>query len=235
MAAELKAKLLTNSPKIRWSKTVENEFIITRDIVEKFRLESFVDTFNKVFPDGAKVTDIPKLISHIDGNYYYRLFVQLLLNELPFNNKILVVDGNTCENLFYNGDIRIEGNAKVNRIYIKGNLVIDGNLIIKDKGEIIARNFDNKKQIIATEINLGIDSMILAHVKAKNINVYSEATIIGNVDTNTVNLDDSEIWGNVEANKIINNAGVIDGDVNTVKIENINDGTVTGKITYKNQ
>lgn len=212
---------------------METELTITHDIIEKFRIKCVVNTFNIVFPYGAKITDVPKLLPKI-GSYYYSLFVKWLLNQLPFNNKILIIDGNICDNLFYNGDVIVKGDIELKRAYIKGNLNVDGTLTIKHKGEVIARDFDNTKQIIANEINLCTESLILAtHIKANKIYAYNESVIAGDVNTNFIIVKGSCIWGNVDANEVINESGIIDGNVNTIKIENIDTGRIKGKITYK--
>lgn len=213
---------------------METELTITRDIIKKFRISCIVNTFNIVFPYGAKITDIPKLLPKI-GSYYYSLFVKWLLNELSFNNKTLIIDGNTCDNLFYNGDVIVKGDIELKRAYIKGNLNVDGILTIKHKGEVIARDFDNTKQITANEINLCTESMILAtHIKANKFYACNETIIDGDVNATFIIVKGGCIWGNVDANEVINESGIIDGDVNTIKIENIDTGRIKGKITYKN-
>ncbi|MBI0182104.1 hypothetical protein H3V11_11730, partial [Snodgrassella sp. W8158] len=55
-----------------------------------------------------------------------------------------------------------------------------------------------------------------------------------NVNTIKIkNINGGQIRGDVDADEIINDGGLIRGDVNTFTIENINGGRVKGKITYK--
>ena len=111
---------------------MENELIITRDIVEKYYLKSVVDTFNEVFPRGAKVTDIPKLIPELEEEYSY--FAEWLLRQVPSTDTPIVLD--TLQNsIVHNGDIIVKGDVIIDdnsefSIYIKGKIKFEGKLEI---------------------------------------------------------------------------------------------------------
>ena len=111
---------------------MENELIITRDIVEKHYLKSVVDTFNEVFPRGAKVTDIPKLIPELEEEYSY--FAEWLLRQVPPTDTPIVLD--TLQNsIVHNGDVIVKGDVIIDdnsefSIYIKGKIKFEGKLEI---------------------------------------------------------------------------------------------------------
>ena len=111
---------------------MENELIITRDIVEKYYLKSVVDTFNEVFPRGAKVTDIPKLIPELDNEYPY--FVDWLLQRVPPTDTPIVLD-TLQDSIVHNGDVIVKGDVIIDdnsefSIYIKGKIKFEGKLEI---------------------------------------------------------------------------------------------------------
>ena len=111
---------------------MENELIITREIVEKYDLKFVVDTFNEVFPHGAKISEIPKLIPELEEDYPY--FVDWLLQQVPSTDTPVVVD--TLQNsIVHNGDLIVKGDVIIDdnsefSIYIKGKIKFEGKLEI---------------------------------------------------------------------------------------------------------
>lgn len=237
----------------------KEEFIVTRKWLEKLRTsEDEIMEFEKYFPNGGTTIDVLNKFMSIDNlrfiewilsmtpsfpfakgtnaSYlidelaqYKRYYTVIqLLDKLPFNETPLVVD-NVNNYLFYDGDVYVKGNVNPQRIYVKGNLKIDGKLTVKDRQVDELR----AQQISASEINLFNHAKIYAQIKAKIVNLKVCSMISGNVEADTVKLNHSLILSNVDANEIINDGGYIWGDVNTIKIQNLNGGKVDGKITYK--
>lgn len=119
---------------------MENELIITRDIVEKYEnkfiendVRKFVvDTFNEVFPHGAKISEIPKLIPELEEDY--SSFAYWLLKQVPPTDTPLVLD-TLQDSIVHNGDIIVKGDVIIDdnsefSIYIKGKIKFEGKLEI---------------------------------------------------------------------------------------------------------
>ena len=111
---------------------MENELIITRAIVEKYYIKFVVDTFNDVFPHGAKISEIPKLIPELEEDYSY--FVDWLLQQVPPTDTPVVLD-TLQDSIVHNGDIIVKGNVIIDNnsefsIYIKGKIKFEGKLEI---------------------------------------------------------------------------------------------------------
>ncbi|WP_367481919.1 hypothetical protein ABX022_10100 [Snodgrassella alvi] len=119
---------------------MENELIITRDIVEKYEnkffenddLKLFEDAFNKVFPHGAKISEIPKLIPELEEDYSH--FVDWLLQQVPPTDTPVVVD-TLQDSIVHNGDVIVKGDVIIDdnsefSIYIKGKIKFEGKLEI---------------------------------------------------------------------------------------------------------
>jgi len=213
---------------------MKNELIITRDIVEKYE-NKFIEnddrkfviyTFNEVFPHGAKVTDIPKLIPELDDDYPY--FAEWLLKELPFNEVPLELD-TLQDGLFYNGNVHLKSHAHIpNTSLIKGELIINGKLSARDSTYLYALHIN------AYEIDIADDVEIYAQIKTNSINIRDVALIFGNTTAKVINFKGGSIRGNVDADEIINDGGLIwGGDVYTHNINIINGGIVDGFIFYK--
>ena len=193
---------------------MEKEIRITRDIVKDYEIKTVVDTFNKIFPHGAKISEITKLVPNLGVDYSY--FAEWLLEEkLTFNETILEFD-TVQNNIFHNGNVHVKSDVNLvnTQIDIMGSLKIDGKLIIGDNGSI----YSAKDYVNADEIHIPVkdvaDAAIFAHIKTKILN--SSGLIMGNVD----------------ADEVLN-GGLIRGNVNTITIENINGGLVTGNTTFK--
>ena len=110
----------------------EEEFIITRDIVEKYKFKEDVDVFNEFFPRGARVTDIPKLIPELEEDYSH--FVDWLLQQVPPTDTPLVLD-TLQDSIVHNGDVIVKGNVIIDNhsefsVYIKGQIKFEGKLEI---------------------------------------------------------------------------------------------------------
>lgn len=119
---------------------MENELIITRDIVEKYENKFIenddrkfvVDTFNEVFPHGAKTSEIPKLIPELEDDYSY--FVGWLLKQVPSTDTPVVLD-TLQDSIVHNGDVIVKGDVIIDdnsefSIYIKGKIKFEGKLEI---------------------------------------------------------------------------------------------------------
>lgn len=117
---------------------MENELIITRDIVEKYDMNFFIDnkfviyTFNEVFPHGAKISEIPKLIPELDDDYPD--FVDWLLKQVPPTDTPVVID-TLQDSIVHNGDLIVKGDVIIDdnsefSIYIKGKIKFEGKLEI---------------------------------------------------------------------------------------------------------
>ena len=111
---------------------MENELIITRDIVEKYSNKYIVDTFNEVFPHGARISEIPKLIPELEEDYSY--FVYRLLEQVPLTDTPVVVD-TLQDSIVHNGDVIVKGDVIIDdhsefSIYIKGKIKFEGKLEI---------------------------------------------------------------------------------------------------------
>lgn len=119
---------------------MENELIITRDIVEKYE-NKFIEnddrkfviyTFNEVFPHGAKISEIPKLIPELEDDYSY--FVDWLLKQVPPTDTPVVLD-TLQDSIVHNGDVIVKGDVIIDEnsefsIYIKGKIKFEGKLEI---------------------------------------------------------------------------------------------------------
>lgn len=233
----------------------EEEFIITRKWLEKLRTsEDEIMEFEKHFPNGGTTIDVLNKFMSMDNlrfiewilsmtpsfpfakgtnaSYlidelaqYKRYYtVKQLLDKLHFNETKLVVD-NVNNYLFYDGDVYVKGDVNPLIFDVKGHLEINGNLTVKDKWveELSAQ------KISANEINLLNHAKVYAHVKAKTVNLEVCSMISGNVEADTVKLNQSLVLNNVTADEIINNNSHIWGHINTKKIKNIN-GNIGGNV-----
>jgi len=119
---------------------MENELIITREIVEKYENKFIenddrkfvVDTFNEVFPHGAKISEIPKLIPELEEDY--SSFAEWLLQQVPPTDTPIVLD-TLQDSIVHNGDIIVKGDVIIDdnsefSIYIKGKIKFEGKLEI---------------------------------------------------------------------------------------------------------
>lgn len=111
---------------------MENELIITRDILEKYSDKYIVEIFNEVFPHGARISEIPKLILELETEYSY--FVDWLLRQVPPTDTPVVVD-TLQDSIVHNGDVIVKGDVIIDdhskfSIYIKGQIKFEGKLEI---------------------------------------------------------------------------------------------------------
>ena len=205
---------------------MENELIITREIVEEYYDDDIIFEFNIMFPDGAKISEIPKLIPELDDDYPY--FAEWLLKELPFNEVPLELD-TLQDGLFYNGNVHLKSHTHIpNTSLIKGELIINGKLSARDSTYIYALHIN------AYEIDIADNAGIDAQIKTNFISLRDYAELGGDVIAKVINIKGGRIGGNVDADEIINDGGLIwGGDVYTHNINNINGGKVFGGIFYK--
>ena len=219
----------------------EKQFIITEKWLEEMKAyEDDIQAFKKDFPNGGEALEVLKRCEELD----YRYFGEWLVDHLPpiyppleFNTFV--------GNLFYPGDVHIKGDVFTQRfIYIKGSLKVDGKLTVNKQQSILAAfvnadeidisgEADIHARINANSIIMSDYVLIIGDTVANSISLRDSAEILGNAEAKVINSKNSRICGSVDADEIINDGGLIDGSVNTIKIENINGGKVYGKITYK--
>ena len=207
---------------------MENELIITREIVEKYDLKFVVDTFNEVFPHGAKISEIPKLIPELEEDYPD--FAYWLLEQVPPTDITLEFD-TLQDNIFYNGPIHVKGDVNLvnTQIDIIGSLKIDGKLTIIGTGIVYA----DKGDVNADEIDISEYAYIHARIKANRIDMRGAAIISGDTKAKVVNLDGGRIYGNVDADELYNDDGYISQNAKADKVTLINGGNIGGNIAFK--
>ena len=233
----------------------ETEFLINYKWLEAQGVfDAWLEVFKTQFSDNnVKPFDVLMFCKRFN----FSVFARELISRLGFEETRLVID-HVDGNLFYNGDVHVKGDIYVSGKHfteslmcVKGTLKIDGILTAEGAGRIDA------KHIIADDINLCHDSYcfsqyisvegfvsaynlrmgwiskITGDVKVTNtIKLNEGARIYGNINTGFLKIDRGWIRGDVDAD-VVYNKGQIDGDVNTVAIDTVNGGEVTGTITYK--
>ena len=204
----------------------KEEFIVTEKWLEKIgTCEAEFQAFEQHFPNGGEALEVLKRCEELG----YRDFGEWLVDHLPPIYPPLELN-TLIDSLFYPNDVHIKGDVSIQGfIHIKGILKIDGKLTVKKYGSV----YSDKDCVTADEIDLSGDAYIHARIKANRIDMRGEAIISGDTKAKVVNLDGGSIYGNVDADELYNDGGLIRGDVNTFTIENINGGKVDGKITYK--
>ena len=224
---------------------MENELIITRAIVEKYYIKFVVDTFNEVFPHGAKISEITKLIPELEDDY--SSFAEWLLQQVPPTDITLEFD-TLQDNIFYNGPIHVKGDVNLvnTGIDLIGSLKIDGKLTIigtgfvyADKGNVNADEIDLSgnaylyAQIKANSIIMSDNAVIIRDAVAGNINISGFASIYGNTKTKVINLNGGRIYGNVDTDELYNDGGYISQNAKADKATLINGGNIGGNIAFK--
>ncbi|KES11201.1 Integral membrane protein CcmA involved in cell shape determination [Snodgrassella alvi SCGC AB-598-O11] len=224
---------------------MENELIITRDIVEKYYIKFVVDTFNDIFPHGAKISEITKLIPELEDDY--SSFAEWLLQQVPPTDITLEFD-TLQDNIFYNGPIHVKGDVNLvnTGIDLIGSLKIDGKLTIigtgvvyLDKGNVNADEIDISEyaQIYsdtkANSISMSDYAVINGDTVAGNINISGFASIYGNTKTKVINLNGGRIYGNVDTDELYNDGGYISQNAKADKATLINGGNIGGNIAFK--
>ena len=207
----------------------EEGFIITRKWLEEIgACKDGLQAFKQHFPNGGEALEVLKRCGELGYEELdYRDFGEWLVDCLPPTYPPLELN-NLIGNLFYPGDVHIKGDVSTQElIYIKGSLNVDGKLTANRKGRVFAY-FVN-----ADKIDISGGTRICAEIKANSISLRDYARLSRDVIAKVINSKNSRIRGSVDADEIINDGGLIDGNVNTIKIENINGGKVAGKITYK--
>jgi len=221
----------------------EEEFIVTEKwLAEMGACKAGLQAFKKHFPNDGEALKVLKRCAELD----YRNFGEWLVDHLPPVYPPLELN-NLIGDLFYPNDVHIKGDLSTqDSLYIKGSLKVDGKLTINKYGEA----YSGKDCVNADEIDISEYARISSNTKANSISMMGFATIVGEVTADNINLSgsaeiiknviakvinfkDGFIWGNVDADEIINDGGLIGGDVNTIKIQNLNGGMVAEKITYK--
>ena len=218
----------------------EEEFIVTQEWIEKVgAYKDGFQAFKQHFPNGGEALEVLKRCEELN----YSGFSRWLVDHLPPTYPPL--EFNTfVGNLFYPGDVHIKGDLSIQElIYIKGSLKVDGKLTFNKYG--VARS--GKGCVNADEIDLSGYAQIYSDTKANSI-IMSDYAVIngdtvansislrdsveirGNTKAKVVNLDGGRIYGNVDADEIINDDGIIRGNVKTIRIENIKGGYINGNV-----
>ena len=231
----------------------EKQFIVTAKWLEEMKAcKDGLQAFKQHFPNGGEALEVLKRCEELgyeELDYEeldYMDFGKWLVDHLPPIYPPLVLN-TFVGNLFYPGDVHIKGDISTQGlIYTKGSLKVDGKLTVNkygvvylDKGCVNADEIDisGYAQIYsdtkANSISMSNCAFITRDTVANSISLRDSVEIIKNVIAKVINFKGGFILGDVDADEIINDDGWIKGDVNTIKIENINGGKVYGKITYK--
>ena len=221
----------------------KEEFIVTEKWLEKKKAcEDGLRAFKQHFPNGGEALEVLKRC----GELGYTEFGEWLVDHLPPVYPPLELN-NLIGNLFYPNDVHIKGDISTQGIiYIKGSLKVDRKLTVNKYGIVYScKNCVNADEIDISEyarissntkansISMSDYAFINRDTVANSISLRDSAEIIKNVIAKVINFKGGFIAGDVDADEIINDDGLIRGDVNTFTIENINGGRVKGKITYK--
>ncbi|ORF05894.1 hypothetical protein BGI03_09000 [Snodgrassella alvi] len=221
----------------------EKQFIVTEKwLAEMKACEDGLRAFKHHFPNGGEALEVLKRCGELD----YTEFGKWLIDSLPLTYPPLVLN-TLIGNLFYPNDVHIKGDMSTQgRIYIKGSLKVDGKLTVNKCGNVNTHINDINANVIDISENAFIfsdiktNSLIMSGrtdlygcVVANSISLRDSAQILGDAKAKVINSKNSRIRGSVDAEEIINDGGLIDGNVNTFTIENINGGEVAGKISYK--
>ena len=207
------------------------EFKITHEFIENYPDERVVKIFREIFPRAVKVTEIPKLIPYLgeEGKYSYRHFTEWLLDKLPFNEETLIIEGDFCGNIFYNGAVWIKRYAHIcHSAFIKGSLKVNARLSANRSAIIQARH------CTASVIRIDGDVTIDANVTAtEKLLMNNGCSIEKNVEADYVSLNKScWVFKNVKANEL-QHCGVICGDVEANYIDSGDGGEIWGKVKAK--
>ncbi|ORF01474.1 hypothetical protein BGI05_08360 [Snodgrassella alvi] len=224
-------------------KAKEEEFIVTEKwLAENGARKDELQAFEQHFPNGGEALEVLKRCEELN----YIDFGEWLVDCLPPTYPPLVLN-TSIGSLFYPNDVHIKGDMSTQgRIYIKGSLKVDGKLTVNKYGNVNTHINDINANVIDISENAFIfsdiktNSLIMSGrtdlygcVVANSISLHDSAQILGDAKAKVINSKNSRIRGSVDADEIINDGGLIDGNVNTFTIENINGGEVAGKITYK--
>ena len=217
------------------------EFIVTQGWLDDMgACEAGLQAFKKHFPNGGEALEVLKRCEEINHIGYARWLVEYLpltYPSLEFNTFV--------GNLLYPGDVHIKGDLSIQELtYIKEGLKIDGKLTVNNQQSVLAAfvnaddidvsgESDIHARIKANSISMSDYAFIRGAIVANSISLRDFVEILGTVKAKVVNLKGGYISDDVDADEIINDGGLIDGNVNTIKIQNLNGGRVAGKITYK--
>ena len=218
----------------------ENFIITEKWLEENGACEYRLQAFKQYFPNGGEALEVLKRCGELD----YTEFGVWLVEYLPPIYPPLELN-TSIGSLFYPNNVHIKGDISTEGlIYIKGSLEVDGKLTVNKNGRVFTYfvNADEidisgyaliHPNIKANSISMGEFATIRGEVTADNINLSGWAEIKRNVIAKVINFKGGFIWGDVDADEIINDDGWIKGDVNTIKIDNINGGKVEGITTFK--
>ena len=226
----------------------EKQFIVTEKWLEEIgACKDGLQAFKQHFPNGGEALEVLKRCEELGYEELdYMDFGKWLVDHLPPIYPPLVLS-TFVGNLFYPNDVHIKGDISTQGlIYTKGSLKVDGKLTVNKYGIVYSyKNCVNADEIDISEyarissntkansISMSNCAFISRDTVANSISLRDSAEIIKNVIAKVINFKGGFILGDVDADEIINDDGWIKGNVNTIKIKNINGGKVYGKITYK--
>lgn len=179
-----------------------------------------------------KEAEILNIVNKLAKRKYYGL-AKTIIRKMSFNQTPLILDYLDSQ-LFYNGNVKVKGNVNSKMIFISGKLEVDGKIFIKNEGEVNAIYQDIFQEISATEINLINFSNIYGKVKTKTMNLENGSMATGYINANTVHINNSDIIGDVIANEIFEDNGLITGHAYTNKFKQTRKGKIIGEIKLLN-
>ena len=217
------------------------EFTVTQGWLEKMKAcESGLRAFEQHFPNGGEALEVLKRCEEVNHIEYAIWLVDCLPPTYPSLELNTLIG-----NLFYPDDVHIKGDVSTQDfLCIQGSLKVDGKFTVNNQQSVLAAfvnadeidvsgESDIHARIKANSISMSDYAFINGDTVANSISLRDSVEILGNAKAKVVNLKGGYISGDVDADEIINDGGLIDGNVNTFTIENINGGRVAGKITYK--
>lgn len=214
----------------------EKQFIITYEWLEKGgAFIADLQIFKKHFPNGGEALKVLKRCEELG----YRDFAEELVYRLPPIYPPLEL--NVLDNFFYLNDVYINNDISTQEFnYIRDSLKVDGKLTVHKYGNVHAY-FVYADEIVLSEIahissNIKANSIIMRGSSsisgvtvANSIRLRDYAEIFGNTKAKVINFRGGWIKGQVDAYEIINDGGLIEGNVNTIKIKNIK-GKIEGNV-----
>lgn len=214
----------------------KEELIITREWLDDMgAYGNLLRAFERYFPNGGTALEVLKKCEELD----YRDFGEWLVDWLPPIYPPLELN-NLIGSLFYPNDVHIKGDLSTqDSLYSKGSLKVDGKLTVHGDGKVYSSTGDVNANVIdirrkasiflamqalvkANSITMSDFSIIGADIIADNININRHAQILGDAKAKIINFKGGFIWGNVDADEIINDGGEIREGVKAIKIQNIN-------------
>lgn len=174
-------------------------------------------SYKSHFRNNANVLEVLQHFSNKNGIF----FAIWLADRLPFNTVDLDIKDFQDNYLVYNGNVNVKGDidlSVLDRIYVKGNLNINGNLYLKDTVYVYA------KEIKAKKVFMDLGSKVIGNIKAQRVSMGQFCAIYGSVEVTKLDMNDSE-------SRIIGN--LIYKDVKAKQIRLNSDSNILGRATAK--